>query len=423
LNLQPIVLGQAVSLFGDYIAYFTLPWLIVTMTGRPQDLGLTAAAETVPLLLFGFLAGVVLDRSNIRRILVAADGLRAVVFLVLALAVAADWIEPWIVFLAAFAVGSFSAFFDAGLSALLPSVVGADILIDTNARLSMARNLAWTFGPAVGGLIVAQGGGFAPAFVVNAATFAVSGALLMRVKELYPAAKSHAPRIRDALGRSLRFIAGQPHLRWATLGAAGTNFLFAPLEALLVLFVSDRLAGSMTLPGVLSEWFQGAAEVGLFLALQAAIGAVGVIIAPRLAEAVGLGRLYVLGVVMLGGGFLVVAGSTSFWAVIPAGVALTGVGWVNVAFITMRQRMTPERLLGRVMAATRTVSYLLIPMGAAAGGFLAESIGLVAIYQWGAVIIGVLAVVLAVGPLGRTPLPAGPPEDSHHAGAQIDAAG
>jgi MFS family permease len=415
-NFQPVVLGQAVSLFGDYIAYFTLPWLIVTMTGRPQDLGLTAAAETLPLLLFGFFAGVILDRKDIRRILIAADGFRAVIFLLLALAVAADWVEPWIVFLAAFGVGSFSVFFDAGLNALLPSVVGEELLVEANARMSVARNVAWTFGPAIGGLIVAQSGDFAPAFVLNAATFVVSGALLLRVRELHATEKARTPDLKDALLRGLKFIAKQPHLRWATLGAAGTNFLFAPLEALLVLFVSDRLADSMTLPGVLDDWFQGAAEVGLFLALQAAIGAVGVIAAPRLVTALGLGRMYVIGLVMLGGGFFIVAGSSSFWAVIPAGIALTGVGWVNVAFITMRQRLTPDRLLGRVMAATRTISYLLIPLGAAAGGFLAESIGLVAIYRTGAFIVGGLAIVLAVGPLGRQAVPDG-------VGAEIELVG
>ncbi len=294
---------------------------------------------------------------------------------------------------------------------MLPSVVGEELLVETNARLSMARNLAWTFGPAVGGLIVAQAGGFGPAFVLNACTFIVSAAFLMRIRELRVQERARTPRLKDALMRGLRFLVAQPHLRWATLGAAAANFLFAPLEALLVLFVSDRITDTITLPGILSEWFQGAAEVGLFLALQAAIGAVGVILAPRLVDRLGLGRMYVVGLVMLGGGFFVVAGSTSFWAVVPAGIALTGVGWVNVAFVTMRQRLTPDRLLGRVMAATRTISYLLIPAGAAAGGFLAESIGLVSIYRTGAFIVFGVAVVLALGPLGRTAVPDGPPAD------------
>ena len=403
-NMQPIILGQGVSLFGDYIAYFTIPWLVVTLTGRPQDLGLTAAAETLPLLLFGFVAGVVLDKANMRRVLIVADGFRALIFLSLAIAVAADWVEPWVVFLAAFLVGSSSAFFDAGLHALLPSVVAADQLVAANARLSIARNMAWTLGPAIGGVIVASGGGFAPAFVLNAATFVVSAAFLIQVKELRAPARSEAPQLWAALGRSLQFISRQVHLRWATLGAAVTNLLFAPLKALLVLFVSRHLTGTMALPGFLDNWFHGAAEVGHFLGVQAAIGAVGVTVAPRLAGALGLGRMYVVGLIMLGGGFFLVASSASFWAMIPAGIALTGVGWVNVAFITMRQRLTPEHLLGRVMAATRTISYLLIPAGAAAGGFLAGSIGLQEIYRAGAIVIGGLAVVLAFSPLGRIPI-------------------
>ena len=73
-NMVPLVGGQAVSLFGDYIAFFSLPYFVLSLTGKPLDLGLTAAAETLPMLLFGLAAGVILDRwRNLKGALVAVD--------------------------------------------------------------------------------------------------------------------------------------------------------------------------------------------------------------------------------------------------------------------------------------------------------------------------------------------------------------
>lgn len=398
-----MVVGQAVSLFGDYIAYFTLPWLVVTLTGRPQDLGLTAAFETLPLLLFGFAAGVLLDRTNIRRLLIYTDLVRAAVFVALAVAVGADVIAPEGVFLAAFVLGTMSVLFESGLNALLPMVVGDELLLIANTRLSVARNVALSLGPAVGGLLVVTGG-FAPAFLLDALTFLVSAGFLIQVRELRRPAQQQNPAFVDAMAQGIRFVARQVHLRWATFGAAVVNLVFAPLEALLVLFVRDNLSGHLDLPGVLDDWFQGAGEVGLFIAVQAAIGAAGVLVAPRAVRSLGLGKTYLVGLTLFGGGFLVVAFSTDFLAVIPAGVALAGVGWTNVAFTTMRQELTPDLLLGRVMASTRTLSWLLIPIGASMGGFIADSVGLEPVYITGSLLVLAVALLLALGPLGHTPI-------------------
>ena len=83
-NRGPILVGQTLSLFGDYVAYFTLPWLVLELTGRPSDLGLAAFSETIPVLLFGFAAGVVLDRLRMRSVLIFADLVRSGVFGLLA---------------------------------------------------------------------------------------------------------------------------------------------------------------------------------------------------------------------------------------------------------------------------------------------------------------------------------------------------
>ena len=418
-NRGPIVVGQTLSLFGDYIAYFTLPWLVFELTGRGSDLGLAAFFETVPVFIFGFAAGVVLDRLRMRSVLILSDFVRAVVFVLLAVAVITDTIRPELVFLAAFSFGTMTVFFDAGLQAMLPSVVQGDQLVDVNAKLSLARTVSFALGPAVAGIIIAGPGGFEAALAINAATFLISALLLLRVKELRPRSKlSKRTSFTSALNRGLRFLVREPHLRWATLGAAVTNLVFAPLEALLVLFVETQLAGSVMPPSWLEWLFSGAAEVGLFIGLQAAIGSIGLVIAPMVARRIGLGRLYVIGIAMLGLGFAGVTAMRSFLAVIPAGIGVAGVGWVNVAFVTMRQQVTPAALLGRVTAASRTVSYVFIPAGAALGGFLADAMGIVPVYLLGSLGTMAVAFLLAMTPLWWQPIPKEPRGDWSSAAMQ-----
>jgi MFS family permease len=411
-NRGPIVIGQSLSLFGDYIAYFTLPWLVFELTGRGSDLGLTAFSETIPVLLFGFAAGVVLDRLRMRSVLVLADLVRAAIFLVLTVAVVTDTVRPGLIFVAAFTFGTMTVFFDAGLQAMLPSVVQSDQLVDLNSKLSLARTVSFALGPAVAGVIIAGPGGFEAALGINAATFLISALLLLRVKELRARSKlSHRTSFRRALGRGLRFLLREQHLRWATFGAAVTNLVFAPLEALLVLFVETQLAGSVTPPSWLDWLFSGAAEVGLFIGLQAAIGSIGLVMAPWVARRIGLGRQYIIGIAMLGLGFAGVSAMQSFLAVIPAGIGVAGVGWVNVAFVTMRQQVTPAPLLGRVTAASRTLSYVFIPAGAALGGFLADAFGIVPVYLLGSTGTMVVAAMLVFTPLWWRPIPTEPQTD------------
>ncbi len=402
--MPPIVIGQAVSLLGDYIAYVTLPLLVLSITGRPEDLGLVAAAETLPLLLFGLVAGVVLDRYAIRRILILSDVLRAAIFFGIAALVATRDVEVWVVFVAAFLVGSLSLVFDSGLQALLPALTGDSYLVDINSRLSLARTLAWSIGPAIGGVLVASAGGFTLAFIVDGATFVVSALFLLRVRELRPVERARHTNIGQQLRRGIRFLFRDPHLRWATLGAAVANLVFAPLEALLVLFIAERITVAVTLPSSLEWLFRDQAQVGLFIALQAALGSIGVMLAPRIAARWSLGRMYIAGLALLGLGFGAVAILSSFWAVLPAAVAVAGVAWVNIAFVTMRQRLTPDFLLGRVTTAARTIALLPIPVSAAFGGYLAAEFGLVAVYLTGSILALTVTALLMLTPLWRRPV-------------------
>ena len=114
--------------------------------------------------------------------------------------------------------------------------------------------------------------------------------------------------------------------------------------------------------------------------------------------------MYLAGLAMLGIGFGAVALLSSFWSVIPAAIAVAGVAWVNIAFVTMRQRLTPAFLLGRVTTAARTLALLPIPLAAAFGGYLAAEFGLVTVYLTGAVLALAGTALLMLTPLWNRPI-------------------
>ena len=327
--------GQAVSLFGDYIAFFSLPYFMLALTGDALDLGLTAAAETLPMLLFGLAAGVFLDRRRrLGTTLIGVDLVRAIAFLLLAVASLSDWASPVIVFLVAFVVGSMAVLFDSGLQSWMTRSLLEDDLVSANSNLGLARTLTLSIGPLAGGFIVAFSGGFAVAFGLNALTFLVSALFLAFVRPIHSASPRDREPFGDALRSGVRVLFGDSRLKWATLGGTLTNFVFQPLEALLVLFVATEVA-------LMGNWF----------------------------------------------------------AVVPAGVAITGVTWVNVALVTMRQRLAPPEQMGRVIAASRTFAWAGLPAGAAIGGVLAGSFGVVPVY-----LAGSASVVVVAAGLTRTAL-------------------
>jgi MFS family permease len=400
---RPIVWGQAISLLGDYVAFVTVPLFMVHLTGRGLDLGLTAAAETIPTLLFGFTAGVFLDRFAIKPILVGADILRAIAFALLAVGAAADAALPWMVFLAAFLVGSLATFFNSGLEALLPSVIPEDHLVTVNSHLALARTAAFALGPALGGILISVGGGFPVAFGANAVTFMVSAMFLIGVRTRERIKAESGEPFFDALRSGVSFLLRHPQLRWVTLGAAMANLVFAPLEALLPLFIPEYLETGFTPPSFLDFLFADAALVGLFIGLQAAVGSAMIFMGPRIARRAHLGRMFAFGLLLFGGGFILMALSGSFWGFIPAGIGVGGVGFANIAIVTMRQRLAPPEMLGRVVAASRTISWSLIPLGAAIGGALADYVGILPVY-----LVGSGGVIVTAFAVTRTAVWSGP---------------
>ncbi|MCB2223013.1 MAG: MFS transporter [Actinobacteria bacterium] len=390
-NAWAVISGQAISLLGNNIALLAIPLYVLYLTGSASDLGFTMASETLPVLLFGFAAGVALDRMSIRRALVVADLGRAAAFGLLALATTTEAPSVLAVFAVAFLVGSLGVLFDSGLQAWLPALLPDDRLVVVNSRLQFAGVATWTIGPPLAGFLIATGGGYALAFGVDAVTFLVSAVFVLIPVETRPRPAPARDPWWPSFTAGLRYLWGERRLRAATIAAMVWNLTFVPMEALLLLFSTETL----DIPEGIVGWFLGA---------QALVGTSGVLLAPRLSRVLGLGRTFVAGMALLGGGFLtlalassVIASLSPVWSIVvatvPAGAAVTGVSLANVAFFTLRQQLPPEAMRGRVIAASRTLAWAGIPVAAALGGLLGEAIGVLPVY------VGASLVLLAVAAL------------------------
>lgn len=398
-NTALILGGQAVTLLGDYVSLLALPLFVYHLTGSTLDLGLTTAFETLPTLLFGFAVGVVLDRVPIKRALIVTDLGRAAAFAALAVAAASGEPRVWMAFAVAFLAGSMAVGFDSGFQAWMPSLLPDHALVGVNTGLQVIRTSAWTIGPMVAGILATQAGGFQAAFGLNAATFCASAVLVVLLHELHPPPRrKHLPWL-QSFRAGIAYLWRQPHLRVATAAAMVFNLTFAPMEALLVALAEDQL----DIPGNLIGWFFGG---------HALLGAVGLVAAPVLARRFGLGRVFVIGLFFLGAGFFALNLAAPYIAdlspvastvasIFPAGLSVAGVSLSNVAFTTLRQQIPPAHLLGRVTAASRTLAWALLPIGATAGGAFGEAFGVSAVYGGASATLLIVALSLIASSLWR----------------------
>ncbi len=381
-NFSIVWVGQTISLLGDYIAYFTVPYFLTTLSERAFDFGLLAAAENIPTLVFGFLGGTLLDRYRLRPFLVVNELLRAGAFLVLAVAARTNDITPLALFAFAFVAGSLAASFNASLQAFVPSLVSGRRLPSANSQLSLSQQAAFLIGPLIGALIVSKAG-FSVAFIVDALTFVVSAISFLFLIRIAPRKLEGNGRFFADMKEGWHHLWTEPRIKLTTLGGSLANFITGFIEATLVL-IGIELLGTSDAP-----------QLSVFYVAMGAGGIIGSLTASKLIDFIGIGRSYVLGFAMFGLGVFGLTWPSNLAAV--AGilaVGFAGLVWTNVSLLTMRQLYTPAHLLGRVSAAGRALAWSTAPFGALFGTALADKIGLLTIVRIGPIVIVLFAVYL-----------------------------
>ena len=356
-NYRLLFSAGGMTNLGDGLIVLALPWLAALMTRDAVAIAAVAAAGSLPWLLFALPAGVIIDRSDQRKLIARADLLRAaIVFAIFLLAVSdpiADAI--WLVAGLAFLLGSVEVLRDNAAQTILPAIVAEEDLEAANGQLWSTEQLTGQFiGPPLAGVLIASGIGLP--FGIDVAMLVLAACLVWLIN--LPAQVRVQKSFGKALLEGIAFMrADRVLLRLAiVLGVA--NFLATATFTVQVLFAQDVLSLS-------------AFAYGTVLSV-AALGAItGSLLAPRLTKAIGLHPCLLLSIAGWAVGYFVIGVSSSgiLMAFALFGVMASAMLW-NVITVSWRQRRIPTELLGRVNSIYRFFGWGSMPLGALAGGFV-----------------------------------------------------
>ena len=336
--------GQTVSEIGSAVTTLALPTLaIFAFHAGPAAVGLMVASERLPFPIVALFAGAIVDRVRRRPVMVACNLARLLVLATIPLLSATGALRLWELFVAAASMGVFTVFFDIAYMAYMPGLVGPDQLLEANSRLQVTWSGAQLVGPGLGGLLV-QAMGAARAVLVDALSFLVStiAVLSIRHREL-PALSKGRRHLLAEVGEGLRHVFGIPVLRAQLLCMSAAIVFAHAYEAPLYVFAYDRLHLS---PGLL----------GAMLASQGLGAVVGSVVGSRIIAWVGVGRTVAVGnglaiaVIALLPLAVYVPPATIMFPVFIVGGVLGTAG--DLAQVTLRQALSPARLLGRMSASS-----------------------------------------------------------------------
>jgi MFS family permease len=345
--------GMSVSLLGDGALLVALAWQVYTISGVPAAMSAIGAALTVPQVATLLVGGVVSDRLDRRRAMFASDVVRGLCLAGLAVLALTGGLELTHIVVLTAIYGAASGFFGPAFDAVVPELVPEDELVRANSLDQLIRPVAARMvGPALGGLLVGYAGA-GWAFALDAVTFAISAVCLAAMRPMPAPARGtrDEPSMWQELRSGVRYVRSTVWL-WGTLLAATFTYLLfiGPTEVLLPLVVKDVLHGTAT-------------QLGLVLAS----GGLGAVLSAVVVGRKGVPKAYV--------SFMYVTWTVATLAV--AGYGLAHASWqlalvcavVNgfeaagaVAWSTAKQRLVPNRMLGRVSSVDWFVSIALVPL-------------------------------------------------------------
>ncbi len=412
-------LAQAAGVIGDNIVLVALALFVIQRTNSPTDLGLVLAAQVLPLVAFLLIGGVWADRLPRHRVMVATDLVRFALHALLAALIFAGSVAIWQLVVIEMLFRSAEAFFRPAANGLLPQTVPEADIQQATAATTMSNNLAEFMGPALATVLV-LGAGAGWAFALDAATFLVSAALLVRIN---PRARAAAPAPASAAGptqgeavepRPGTWRGALPAPEEAVQHHGGPSSVWHEIregarEVRSRVWVWATLASfSIALFCGLGSWYvlgpvvarERYGHLGVYGLVEASVGIgtlVGSLIAvgwrPRHPLRLGMlatmvwplaALLYALGVTLV--------------LVIPA-TALGGVGFAlfDVWWLTALAERIPPQALSRVSAYDWMASFALLPLGYLLAGPLAARLGAVNVLGAGA-ILAVAAFALGLLP-------------------------
>ena len=372
-NYRLFFAGQGTSLIGTWLTRVAMSWLVYRLTHSALLLGIVGFAGQMPTFLLAPLAGVLIDRWNRHRVLVATQALAMLQSGLLAVFALTRTITVWHVLVLGAFQGLINAFDTPARQAFVVEMVESrDDLPNAIALNSSMVNAARLIGPSIGGvLIAAVGEGWC--FATDAASYLAVIASLLAMRISPRPARVRTARVMAELRDGLRYVASVAAIRSVLLLLAFVSFTGIPYMVLMPIFAAQVLHG-------------GPHTLGLLTASSGAGAVAGVLWLASRRGALGLPRVICLAGATFGGGLIAFGLSRSVWLSVPL-MLITGAGMMvqMAASNTLLQTLVDDDKRGRVMGFYTMAFFGMMPLGSLTAGVLGSRVGAPATVSWGGV--------------------------------------
>jgi len=362
--------GQLISLIGDRVHQVALAFVIFYATGSEIALGAVFFVSLLPNLLFGAIAGTLVDRWDHREVMIVSDLLRAALVLLIPVVAVTNLI---LVYPMIFLVTTISVFFRPAKGAILPRLVAEADLTSANSAMWIAETFADIGGYAVAGLFVALLGPQLPlAFWADAVTYIASAILIASIsvaplQRVAAAAGEAGSGFLAEMREGWRFLRSESAVFANTLQATVAQFMLGIFIALMPAYAAGTITNAPVAGSAVYGFLEGGIGAGNLL---------GGFVIGLLGSRIALGRMVIVGYVFTGGCVAALALTGNF----AAALALTfGAGVGNLAFVipsqTIVQTRTPPELMGRLLGLRFTMVFGSMAIATGVGGVLGQVLG------------------------------------------------
>lgn len=394
--------GLAQSYLGDAFLAVGLMWLALEMTGSPAVAGTIMALEGLPKL-FGPLAGAIVDRSNLRRLLIGSDLARGALLVAIFGLHSTGRLEIWHLYGLVVALGAFEIFYGPSLQVMLPTLVPDTALPAATGLLQATLQVSLIVGASLAGALLAVFG--TPlAILLDGITFILAAAALSFVRfpsSLLRKVKLGVRQLASDLIEGFRFILGSTEVLSLTGIALLINLVLSPANVIFPIFSRDVLRGGVQGYGLLAASIAGGLLLGNALA-----GLVG--------DRVRHTRLMLLGMAGMAAALAVLSLVRTMTPALAATVALGMTApFIQVPLVTRLQRIVPQRVKGRVFATLQSLLKLALPVAAAAAGQALTAFPVAVVLRGAAMGVAVAVTVWAAAAISVRHRPMSPvPEEA-----------
>jgi MFS family permease len=386
-DFRVLWLGACTSSIGTWMQKVAQSWLVLEITDSASYLALDAFLGELPILLFTLIGGVVADRRDRRRLLLASQVVQMISAFALAILVVGGWVHIWHVLALSFLSGCAQAFGGPAYQSLVPSLVHKEHLPNAVALNSIQFNIARVIGPLLAGVTLHTLGS-ASCFTINGLSFLVviAALLSLHTPQVAPAGQR---RMLDELRTGLVYVRDQPAVRRLTLLALASTFLGVPLLTFLPVFARN-------------VFHEGVGQYSQMMAWSGVGAVAGALVVAWLGRFAHMGRTALTVQVLFGALTVAFALTRELWVSYML-LAVTGAALIVVFSLltSLVQLIAPNEMRGRVMSIYMVAFRGGMPLGSLVTGLAIDRVGAPAAIA----VNGLLLTVVALWFLVRRDVP------------------